>query len=101
MPRLIPESLRGVLDELAALIARLRRVPRLRALWESQSVAEHQSASKVVVHPEVGEIPVRSNVLAIGGSNPHVVVCTPAPGTDARGKLDLLATIGTTSFAGS
>ncbi|GAB7039409.1 MULTISPECIES: helix-turn-helix domain-containing protein [Catenuloplanes] len=82
----------------AALVDRLRRVPRFRVLWESQSVAEHQSASKVVEHPDVGEIAVRSHVLAIGGSNLHVVVCTPQPGTDARGKLDLLAAIGATTI---
>ncbi|MDP9793456.1 hypothetical protein J2S43_001968 [Catenuloplanes nepalensis] len=64
-------------------------------------MAEHQAASKIVDHPDVGEIAVRSNVLAIGGSNPHVVVCTPRPGTDARGKLDLLRAIGTTSFVAS
>lgn len=54
-----------------------------------------------VRHPEAGEIPPRSDVLPIGGSHLHVVVCTPQPGTDARGRRDLPAAIGTTTFVAS
>ncbi|WP_097325541.1 helix-turn-helix transcriptional regulator [Paractinoplanes atraurantiacus] len=79
---------------LTALVARLRRVPRFHELWASPSVADHHSAAKVVEHPDVGDIPLESNVLATQGSNLRLVVYTPRAGTDARGKLDLLAAIG-------
>ncbi|GAA0453117.1 transcriptional regulator [Paractinoplanes deccanensis] len=78
----------------AALIARLDRSPRFRELWALRSVGEHQSAQKVVVHPEVGDIALVSNVLVTQSTNLRIVVDTARPGTDARGKLDLLATLG-------
>jgi transcriptional regulator with XRE-family HTH domain len=79
---------------LAALIDRLVRTDRFRQLWELRVVAEHETASKTVAHPEVGDIAIDSNVLTTQGTDLRLVVCTPRPGTDARGKLDLLATIG-------
>ncbi|MFG1928048.1 helix-turn-helix transcriptional regulator [Cryptosporangium sp. NPDC048952] len=77
--------------DVAALIARLLQVPRFRELWERRSVAEHQSAHKIVEHPEVGDVDLDSDILLTHGSNLRVVVYTPRPGTDARGKLDFLA----------
>ena len=78
----------------AALLVRLRRSPRFRELWARRAVAEHQSAPKIAEHPEVGDIALESSVLTIQRSGLHLVVYTPRPGTDARGKLDFLATIG-------
>ncbi|XVU29791.1 helix-turn-helix domain-containing protein [Actinoplanes sp. CA-054009] len=79
-----------------ALVARLRRSPRFRELWALRSVADHHSASKVIEHPEVGDIPLDSNVLTTQGSDLRLVVYTPRAGTDARSKLDLLAAGGVT-----
>ncbi|XVV08499.1 helix-turn-helix transcriptional regulator [Actinoplanes sp. CA-131856] len=78
----------------AALVTRLRRSPRFRELWALRSVAGHHSATKVIEHPEVGDIALESNVLTTQGSNLRLVVYTPRAGTDARGKLNLLAAIG-------
>ena len=79
---------------LAALVARLVHIDRFRRLWELRAVAGHETASKTVEHPEVGDIPIDSNVLTTQGTELRMVVSTARPGTDARGKLDLLATIG-------
>ncbi|BCY11627.1 transcriptional regulator [Actinoplanes sp. L3-i22] len=78
-----------------ALVARLHRGARFRELWTRRSVAPHRSASKIVEHPAVGDIALDCDVLTTQGSDLHLVVYTPRPGTDARGKLDLLAAIGT------
>jgi hypothetical protein len=85
---------------LAALLADLRRMPAFAALWDRQLVAEHLQSRKVVVHPEVGEIAVDCDVLATQRSDLRVVVFTPQPGTDSRGRLDLLAALGTQTISG-
>ncbi|WP_202233708.1 helix-turn-helix transcriptional regulator [Actinacidiphila reveromycinica] len=78
----------------AALVARLERSPRFRELWGRPSVGGHESAHKVVGHPDVGDIALNSDTLTTQGGNLHLVVYTARPGTDARGKLDLLAAVG-------
>lgn len=84
--------------ELAALLARLNTLPRFADLWSSGSVAEHRSGRKTVLHPEVGEIELDSETLTTDGTHLHIVIYTPRPRTDARNKLDLLATLGTQRF---
>ncbi len=80
--------------DLAALVATLERVPRFRELWGRPAVGGHESARKLVEHPDVGEIALNSDILTTQGGNLHLVVYTARPGTDARSKLDLLAAIG-------
>jgi transcriptional regulator with XRE-family HTH domain len=80
--------------DVAALVARLQRSPRFRELWALRVVDVHESASKTVDHPDVGEIALDTDVLATRGTNLRLAVHTARPGTDARGKLDLLAAIG-------
>lgn len=80
--------------DVARLIERLRVFPRFRELWEKGSVFEHQSSSKVVEHPQVGDIELDSDILTTHGSNLRVVIYTPRPGTEARGKLDFLTAVG-------
>lgn len=80
--------------DVAALVTRLQRGPRFRELWALSTVDAHESATKIAAHPEVGEIALDSDVLVTRGTNLRLVVHTARPGTDARGKLDLLATIG-------
>lgn len=79
---------------IATLVSRLRRTPRFRAWWATLTVDDHQSANKTVVHPEVGEIALDSSVLTTQTTNLRLVVNMPRPGTDARGKLDLVAALG-------
>ncbi|MFI5934442.1 hypothetical protein [Actinoplanes sp. NPDC051494] len=81
--------------DVAALVSRLSASPRFRELWALRSVSEHHSAPKVVEHPEVGDIALDSDVLTTQGSDLRLVVYTPRPGTGARSKLELLASIGT------
>ena len=81
--------------DVLALIARLERSARFRELWALRSVAEHQNSHKMVEHPDVGEIDLDSDTLTTQGSNLRVVVSMPRPQTDARGKLDFLAAVGT------
>ncbi|MBT0770026.1 hypothetical protein KIH74_13895 [Kineosporia sp. J2-2] len=68
---------------------------RCRLLCSRTVVAEHRAATKTVLHPHAGEIALEIRVLTTQGSDLRIVVCTSRPGTDARGKLDLLAAIGT------
>jgi transcriptional regulator with XRE-family HTH domain len=86
--------------DLAALIRDLRRIEAFATVWDRQLVAEHEQSRKTVVHPEVGEIDIDCDVLATQRSDLRVVVFTPRPGTDARGKLDLLAAVGTQTLSG-
>jgi transcriptional regulator with XRE-family HTH domain len=79
---------------ITALTTRLHRTPRFRQLWSSPAVDVHQSASKTVVHPQVGDIALDSSVLITQTTDLRLAVTVPRPGTDARDKLDLLATIG-------
>ncbi|GAB2601117.1 transcriptional regulator [Paractinoplanes abujensis] len=81
--------------EIPALITRLRRSSRFRALWDQPSVAPIPSSAKVVDHPAVGAIALDSNVLTTEEAGLRVLVYTPRPGTDARSKLTLLAAVGT------
>ena len=46
-------------------------------------------------HPELGPITLDCDVLTVRGSDLHVVAYTAQPGSDAAGKLKLLAVIGT------
>jgi transcriptional regulator with XRE-family HTH domain len=80
--------------DVASLISRLKRSERFSQLWSRQSVSGHESSQKLVDHPDVGVIALASDVLTTQDTNLRLVVYTPQPGTDARSKLELLATIG-------
>jgi hypothetical protein len=64
-------------------------------LWDRRLVTEHQQSRKTVVHPAVGDIDIDCDVLATQRSDLRVVVFTAVPGSADRGKLDLLAALGT------
>jgi transcriptional regulator with XRE-family HTH domain len=72
--------------------------PRFAELWADPQVATHQQSHKSVVHPEVGEVDVDCDVLTTQEGDLRVLVMTPRPGSDARSRLDLLATLGTQSW---
>ncbi|MDA0565902.1 helix-turn-helix transcriptional regulator [Streptomonospora sp. S1-112] len=79
--------------DVRALVARLSRGQRFRELWERRAVGGHEGTHKTVVHPDVGNIDVESNVLTTQGTDLRLVVDSPRD-EDSRGKLDLLAAIG-------
>ncbi|WP_433781931.1 helix-turn-helix domain-containing protein [Actinomycetospora sp. CA-101289] len=82
--------------DLAALVDDLAATgPAFGALWDSGDVAEHHQSRKTIVHPEVGEVDILCDTLTTAEDDLRLLVFTPAPGSDARGRLDLLATLGT------
>ncbi|MFD0484001.1 helix-turn-helix transcriptional regulator [Kineococcus sp. GCM10028916] len=85
--------------DVASLVAELLTGPRFAELWDRRTVAGHESAHKVVEHPEIGDVELDSDTLTTQGSNLRVVVYTPRPGSDAAGKLELLAALGTQRMA--
>lgn len=85
--------------DVGALLARLDRSPLFRERWALRSVAQPQGGHKVVEHPQVGDVDLDSDTLTTQGTDLRVVVYTPHPGTDARSKLDLLATVGLQQLA--
>ena len=84
-----------------ALLTRLDRSPRFRKLWALRPVATLPSGVKIVDHPEAGEIALDSDILTVHGSDLRILLYSPTPGTDARGRLDLLTAIGTQTIGPS
>lgn len=76
--------------DVAALVSRMTGNDRFRNLWALRAVANHESAHKTAVHPEVGAIPLDANVLTTQNTDLRVVVLTPRPDTAARKKLKRL-----------
>ena len=86
--------------DLASLVADLLAVsPRFAGLWAASGVTEHQQSHKTVRHPAVGDVEIDCDVLTTQAGDLRVLVMTPHPGSDARGRLDLLATLGTQSWS--
>ncbi|WP_329141154.1 helix-turn-helix transcriptional regulator [Streptomyces sp. NBC_00670] len=108
-----PESLRAferaLVADLRATVARypedsrLRRlVGELRArsgrfgeLWESGAVGAHEAARKVIEHPQVGDVTLDCDVLAVSGSDLRIMVYTAEPGSEDADRLALLTVLGT------
>ena len=82
-------DLRLLVDELFA------GSPRFAELWRDQQVVVHQQSHKVIEHPEVGEVELDCDMLSTQVEDLRMLVMTPTPGGDARGRLDLLAALGT------
>jgi transcriptional regulator with XRE-family HTH domain len=72
---------------------------RFAGLWDAGAVGVHEAARKTVQHPDVGPVALDCDVLTVQGSDLRIVVYTAAPGSDAAGKLGLLAVIGTQAMA--
>jgi transcriptional regulator with XRE-family HTH domain len=78
------------------LIADLRGSSgRFAEVWESGVMARHESTRKTIVHPAVGELDLDCDVLTVPGSDVRIVASTAEPGSEAAGKLALLAVLGT------
>jgi MmyB-like transcription regulator ligand binding domain len=77
-----------------AFVDRLqRRSPEFAAWWPRHDVGRVQATAKVIDHPAVGHIALKQTVLQVVDDNAalFMIVYTPAPGTDAAGKLAKLA----------
>ncbi|MFC7374754.1 helix-turn-helix transcriptional regulator [Brachybacterium sp. GCM10030268] len=79
--------------ELAALLR--ERSDEFARLWEEQIVAQRFADHKVLLHPQLGEIEVDCQALFTEDRSQVLLVLTAPPHSEAAGKLDLLAVLGT------
>ena len=87
-------------EELNALIGDLRNASaRFAELWERRPVARAPARRKTFLHPEVGEITLDCDVLAVERSGLRLIVYTATPGSSDADALALLSTVGLQSFA--
>ena len=66
-----------------------------RGLWERHEVGVRRADLKTFIHPEVGPVTVRCEVLLTEEADVKLLAYFPAEGTDAAEKLELLRVIGT------
>lgn len=66
-----------------------------REIWERHDVAVRRADRKTFLHPQVGRVDVRCEVLLAEDSDIKLLAYFPAEGTDAADKLELLRVIGT------
>lgn len=66
-----------------------------RGLWERHQVGVRRADLKTFIHPEVGAVAVRCEVLLTEKADVKLLAYFPAEGTDAAEKLELLRVIGT------
>lgn len=66
-----------------------------RVLWERHEVGVRRADVKTFVHPEVGAVAVRCEVLLTEEADVKLIAHFPLEGTDAAEKLELLRVIGT------
>ncbi|GAA0617728.1 helix-turn-helix transcriptional regulator [Kribbella sandramycini] len=85
-------ELRRLVDEL--LVAS----PRFAQLWRERQVAAVQPSRKMVDHPEVGTVNVDCDALATQIGDLRLLIMTPAD-DESRGRLELLATLGTQAWS--
>jgi transcriptional regulator with XRE-family HTH domain len=68
--------------------------PRFRAVWSRHDVLSQRATSTRFQHPQVGEIVLYRERLAIGGTpGMHLVIYHPEPGSADADKLALLASL--------
>jgi hypothetical protein len=86
-------------EELAALISdRCGASPRFAELWERRPVARTRARRKTFRHPEVGDITLDCDVLAVEGSDLRLIVYTAEPGSRDADSLALLSAVGLQAF---
>lgn len=82
--------------EVSALVADLEeRSPEFARLWALHDVSRGSVDRKVILHPEVGAIELRCEVLLTPEEDVSLHAFFPLEGTDSAQKLELLAVIGT------
>jgi transcriptional regulator with XRE-family HTH domain len=86
-----------VTDLIKELLARSETFARI---WEAGAITPHDSTSKLVQHPQVGDIHLDCDVLTVPGSDLRIVAYTAEPGSEAADRLALLSVVGQQSFTG-
>jgi transcriptional regulator with XRE-family HTH domain len=65
-----------------------------RRLWARHDVRTLDGGEAVMYHPQLGQLPLRKERLAVAGAdNMALVVYHPVPGTDSAEKLSLLTSL--------
>nr|WP_269329834.1 hypothetical protein [Kineosporia babensis] len=72
-----------------------RRSPEFAQHWQAAEVVGVPNHLKTFVHPAVGRLELRCDVLAVPERDQHVVLYTAGPGTPELETLKLLGVIGT------
>jgi transcriptional regulator with XRE-family HTH domain len=86
---------------LLRLVAELRaHSDRFGELWDSGAVGHHETARKIVDHPEVGPVTLDCDTLTVSGSDQRVMLYTAEPGTEDAERLALLTVLGTQALTG-
>ncbi|MFI2364698.1 helix-turn-helix transcriptional regulator [Promicromonospora sp. NPDC019610] len=86
--------------ELRELVTDLKEVSAdFAELWERRLPPQPAPGHRTFLHPEIGPITLDSDFLTVRDSDLRLIVYTAAPGTEAAGQLDLLATIGLQQFS--
>lgn len=67
-------------------------------LWRRHEVAVRRSDLKTILHPEVGAVRLRCEVLLTQAEDLRLLAFFPLEGTDAAEKLELLRVIGSQTF---
>ncbi|SEB88753.1 Helix-turn-helix domain-containing protein [Paramicrobacterium humi] len=75
------------------------RSAEFRELWSRHDVGVRRSDIKTVVHPEVGLVQLRCEVLLTPAEDVELIAFFPLEGTDADEKLQLLRVIGSQQFS--
>jgi transcriptional regulator with XRE-family HTH domain len=92
-------TLRGDDPRAAEIVSELlRRSPEFADLWDRHEVGRRFDEHKTLLHPELGPIEVDCQVLVTEDQDQILLVLTAPAGTEAHGKLQLLATVGTERF---
>jgi len=74
---------------IAALVGDLAAsVPRFAALWDGADVADHESATKTLIHPTVGRVAVDCDALIVREVDLRILVFTAEPGSPDADKLE-------------
>lgn len=71
--------------------------PEFARLWAQHGVAVRRSGRRRIVHPAVGLVELDFDVLATAEGQ-RLVVYSPAPGSEAVGKLELITALGRERF---
>jgi transcriptional regulator with XRE-family HTH domain len=87
-------------DEVNALIRDLiKDSAEFRDLWQRHDVAVMRTATKTLLHPEVGRLDLDCEVLLAPSGEQKLILLTGRPGTDTADRLNLLRVLGHQPFA--
>jgi len=86
-------ELNSLIDDLKAASSRFAE------LWDQRPVARAPAKRKTFRHPEVGDVTLDCDALAVEGSALRLIVYTATPGSRDADTLALLAAVGLQSFA--